>query len=156
MTTFQRILFILLLVAVAALGVYKGWFGNGLTKHSAFEFDRPMIISMEKMEWEFGKPEKDTLTYIFSISDLVLKANNTLSFSMVVPKAPVVIESILGSQLGKLVFQIPYQSLSTPETVEVDGIVMSSFNPFEPINLLFIYEYDEGIKIRHHITFEIN
>lgn len=156
MTKPQRIILLIFVLVAAGLGVYKGWFNRNPLKQNMLYFDRPMKITHENVDWEFGKPQTDTLSYLITYSDFILKADNTLNFTMNIPKAPVVLESILGTQLGKNIFQIPFQSFKKPQVIDVEGIGMSSFNPFEPINLLFIYEYDSGTRIRHTIIFEIN
>jgi hypothetical protein len=157
MTKFQRLLlFVVILLSISAGFFYK-WMNNDRPFNGSLsDFDRNLSIKSEQIDWEFTPTDFDTLSYKFDMNSFLLKADNTLSFKIGIPKAPVVIESILGSQLKKNILQIPFQTISEKTVIDIDGISMSKFNPFESINFLVIYEYEDGVRARHTITFGID
>ncbi|TNE71279.1 hypothetical protein EP331_09890 [bacterium] len=118
-------------------------------------FNRELPISKSTIEWEFVADSTKQEQFTLYISPLTLKPDNTLDFSIAFPKAPVVLESILGSQLGREIFQIPWQTINSTDTLYFSGIDMSRFNPFEPFRFNFVYEYDSGYRARHQVEFEI-
>jgi len=157
MTKFQKILFTAILVVSIVAGVfYKLSTNERPFSGSLSDFNRDLSIQSEQIDWEFTPTNFDTTAYLFKAHSFLLKADNTLSFGLTIPKAPVVIESILGSQLGKRILQIPFQTISEKTDLEIDGISMTKFNPFESIDFLIIYEYDDGVRARHNITFGID
>ena len=157
MTKFQKILFTAILIISVSAGVYYKFSNQEQTFNGSLsDFNRDLSIQSELIDWEFTPSDFDTTAYKFVGHSFLLKADNTLSFGLTIPKAPVVIESIIGSQLGRRVLQIPFQTISQKTDLEIDGISMTKFNPFESINFLIIYEYDDGARARHTITFGID
>lgn len=116
-----------------------------------------MEISGDSIIWETS-PMVDSLkyAYLLKLSEFNLSADNALSFKLYIPKAPLVMESIFGSQLDRKLFQIPFQTFSESGTVIFEGIDMKMVNPFHPIDLLFIYEYGDGVRARQFVQFTID
>lgn len=147
----------LLIIAVLAVsaGVIKGTFFNKQQVLDPSDFDRPLTVTKNIVDWETKPQESEILDYTLGVSDMILKTNNTLDFSIWFKKAPVILESVLGSQLGRQVFQITNQTFLIPDTIKISELDMSKFNPFEPIVFTFIYEYDSGVRARHKIELEL-
>lgn len=157
MSKFQKIIFSVILVVSISAGIYYKMSTNQpVFNGSLSEFNRELRIQSEQIDWEFTPLDFDTTAYKFIAHSFLLKADNTLRFGLTIPKAPVVVESILGSQLGRKVLQIPFQTISEKTDLEIDGISMTKFNPFESIDFLIIYEYDDGVRARHTIQFGID
>lgn len=147
------------IVIVLILALLAGYWRAKKRDHSIFSttsFDKELPISSTNINWENKPPEDSISVYQLGISNLILKADNTLDLKIWFNEAPIVMESVLGSQLGRNIFQIPYQSFDQPDTLHFSGIDMSKFNPFEPFTFLFIYEYDTGYRARHTIEFALD
>lgn len=115
----------------------------------------PVVVVQDSTEWVTPPEEGRFEAYQMEVSNLKLQTDNTLSFDLNIPQSPIVMESIFGSQLGKTIFQVPFQSFSQSGKLTISGIEMKKFNPFERIDLTFIYEYDDGVRARQYVTFEI-
>lgn len=156
MTRNQKIGLILVLVIASIAGFFKGTFFDEPVAINPADFDRELRITKSDVEWEFAPAQIDTQAFVLGISNPILKADNTLDFAIWFTQTPVILESVLGSQLGKQIFQITNQTISSPDTIRITELDMSKFNPFEPIRFHFIYEYDLGARARHSIEFELN
>ncbi len=148
------ILGIITLLSVGAGFVYT-FLKNAQKNPTETTFIRLLPVQSQTIEWEFAADSTLQESYTMFCSPLTLKPDNTLDFSVVFPKSPLVLETVLGSQLGREVFQISWQHINSSDTLQFSGIDMSKFNPFEPFRFYFVYEYDAGFRARHTIEFEL-
>lgn len=147
-------LFAVIILAGIA-GFYKNSFFSNPKEFDPSAFNRELVVSSNAVDWDTKPSENELTKYTLGISNPILKPDNTLDFDIWFSTSPVIIESVLGSQLGKLVFQITNQTVMEPDTVHISGLDMSTFNPFEPITFIFIYEYNSGVRARHTVEFEL-
>lgn len=137
------------------VGIVYAYIFNEKNQSNEIHFNRVLPIQSQQIEWEFAKDTLLQTQFTMYCSSLTLKPDNTLDFSVVFPKSPLVLETVLGSQLGREIFQISWQQINTSDTLHFSGIDMSKFNPFEPFRFYFVYEYDAGFRARHTIEFEL-
>lgn len=147
-------LLIIVIIAISA-GMIKGTYFKKNQVLDPSDFDRALTVTKNVIDWEHKPEDSQIPEFTLGVSDMILKADNTLEFSMWFKKTPVVLESVLGSQLGRQVFQITNQTILVPDTIKISELDMSKFNPFEPIIFSFIYEYDSGVRARHTIELEL-
>lgn len=121
------------------------------------ERDYNIVTSSSVTTWNIpAQANADTSDISIKVRDLVLDAQNRLSFSLLIPKAPVRLESTEGTQLGKQIFIIPEQTFQETGEARFSEISLEKFNPFEAINLVIRYHYESGASAVSEITFTIN
>ena len=154
---FTKTQFILLFISVAIAAVAGYYvFKPVPEKLPDFRSYTNAIITQDTVDWELKTPPADSvdvLSMTFLGVDIEGRDDFTIRFRF--DTAPVVLESVIGSQLGRLVFQVPFQTFENPDEMTLEGIDLIGFNPDEPIELLFIYEHDSGYRARHDVVFEL-
>jgi hypothetical protein len=151
----QWLILVGIVIASISIGFIYTFVIKGKKSIDESAFNRIIPIQSQTIEWEFATDSTFQDAYTMYCSSLTLKPDNTLDFSLFFPKSPLVLETVLGSQLGREVFQIDWQQINTNDTLQFSGIDMSKFNPFEPFRFYFVYEYDAGYRARHIIEFEL-
>jgi len=152
--------FILLFGLFLLLGYQSYFWITGKLTDSTFEHMNPeynVVTSSSSTSWNIpAQANADTSDYSIKVRNLVLDAQNRLSFSLIIPQAPVKIESTEGTQLGKQIFVIPEQTFHETGEARFSEISLEKFNPFEAINLVIRFRYDNGVSATSKIQFTIN
>ena len=104
----------------------------------------PLRYEDRAFTWKVKPPADSVAYYKITASAISYSSDSTFALTIPVEHAPVQFTEISGFQEGSIIFTINEQKVDEPETVRMDGFLLSYFDTDKPATILMEYRYPES------------